>query len=101
MDGEVGSDFIRDVQVDDPVHEVEAGEANWKDDSRIFVDTGRGSTAHVIQVLAVIQQRHIFVTHGCHLNHRSLGALENTIKTNHQYLFQRLFITEINDVDVL
>ena len=88
MDGEVGSDFIRDVQVDDPVHEVEAGEANWKDDSGVLVDTGRGSTAHVIQVLAVIQQRHIFVTHGCHLNHRSLGALEYTKKQTINFCFR-------------
>ena len=72
VDGEVGSNFIRDVQVDDPVHEVEAGEANWKDDSRIFVDGGRRSAKHFVQILALNDQSQIQVVHDCcHLNRHS------------------------------
>ncbi len=61
------------MQVDDPIHEVEAGEANWKDDSRIFVDGGRRSAEHFVEILALNDQSQIQVVHDCrcHLNRHS------------------------------
>lgn len=41
MESEIGSDLVGNVQVDDPVHEVEAGEADWEDDAGILVNRGR------------------------------------------------------------
>ena len=41
MEGQVLSHHVRDVQVDDPVHEVEASETDGEDDARVLVDVGR------------------------------------------------------------
>ena len=38
MEGQVLSHHVRDVQVDDPVHEVEADEGDGEDDAAILVD---------------------------------------------------------------
>ena len=38
-------DLLADVAVDDPIHEIETYEANWKDNARVFVDIAWGEAA--------------------------------------------------------
>lgn len=68
MDGEVGSHFVRDVEVDDPVHQVETGEGHREDDSGVLVDGGRGGSEHFVQVFPLDDQRQLVVHHGRHLD---------------------------------
>lgn len=43
--------LLSDVQIDDPVHEVETGEAHREEDPAIFINIRRGHSTHFIQVL--------------------------------------------------
>ena len=40
------------MQINNPVHEIEADEADRKDDARVFVDIGRGESAEFVEVFA-------------------------------------------------
>ena len=39
------------MQVDDPVHEVEAGEGDGEEDAAVLVNVRRGHTHHLLKVL--------------------------------------------------
>ena len=73
MEFEVLGDHVGDVQVDDPVHEVEAGEADGEDDARVLVDVGRRGAVQLVQILALTDQSALLVHHGRH-HRRRLGA---------------------------
>lgn len=69
---EVLGGHLGDVHVDDPVHQVEAGEAHGEDDARVLVDGGRRGAVHDVQVLALAHERQIVaICHRCHLHHRA------------------------------
>ncbi len=44
----VGDDLLRDVEVDDPVHQVEADEADGEEDAAVLVDVGGRDAAHLL-----------------------------------------------------
>jgi len=46
------------VQVDDPVHEVEAHEAHWEHDTGILVDVGGGAAIQLVQALVGVLLGH-------------------------------------------
>ena len=48
---EVLRDLVADVQVDDPVHEVEAGEGDGEEDTAVLVNVRRRHPHHLLQVL--------------------------------------------------
>ena len=68
---------VGDVQVDDPVQKVKAGETDGEDDARVFVDVRRWRAPQLIQILAVAHQSQFFVDHGRHhvCRRRSVAAL--------------------------
>lgn len=43
---------VGDMQVDDPVHEIEADEADGEDDPRVLVNVGRRETVEFVEILA-------------------------------------------------
>lgn len=47
----VGHD-VGDMQIDDPVHQIEADETNGEHDARILVDVGRCETPQFVEVFA-------------------------------------------------
>ena len=49
---EVVGDDVRDMQVDDPVHEIEADEADWEHDTRVLVDIRRRESVEFVEILA-------------------------------------------------
>ena len=49
---EIFGQCVRDVQVNDPVHEIEADEADGEYDARILVDIGRREAVEFVQILA-------------------------------------------------
>lgn len=72
VEGKIFGGDLWDVEVDDPVHEVETGETNGKDDARVLVDGGRRSAVHDVEVLALADQRQVVrVRNGRHLHHRA------------------------------
>ena len=48
---EVLGHLIADVQIDDPVHEVEAGEGDGEEDAAVLVNVRRRHSHHLLQVL--------------------------------------------------
>lgn len=40
------------MQIDDPVHEIEADETDGKDDARVLVNVGRRETPQFVEILA-------------------------------------------------
>ena len=60
-----------DIQIDYPIHQVEANERNREEYSGIFVDVGRRNAAHLLQVLLAVQ-------HGRHLmEHQLIGVVSS------------------------
>ncbi|KAJ4429388.1 hypothetical protein ANN_21545 [Periplaneta americana] len=53
---QVVSDHVADVQIDDPVHEVEADEADREDDARVLVDVAGGDAVQLVDVFARVNQ---------------------------------------------
>ena len=53
---QVRNDLLRDVEVDDPVHEVEAGEGDGEEDAGVLVNVGGRDAAHLLQVLLAVEQ---------------------------------------------
>ena len=51
MQYEVVVGLVGDVEVDDPVHEVEADEAHGEPDARVFVDVGGSAAVEFVQTL--------------------------------------------------
>ena len=51
MKDEVVVGYIRDVQVDDPIHEVEADETYREHDARVLVDVRRRTSVEFVEVL--------------------------------------------------
>lgn len=49
---EIFGQGVRNVQVNDPVHEIEADKADGEYDARIFVDIGRREAVEFVQILA-------------------------------------------------
>jgi hypothetical protein len=56
QEDQVGDDLLRDVQVDDPVHQVEADEADGEENAAVLVNVGGGDAAHLLQVLLAVEQ---------------------------------------------
>ena len=52
-----------DIQIDNPIHQVEANERNREEDSGIFVDVGRRNASHLLQVLLAVQHGRDLVQH--------------------------------------
>merc|ERR1719189_1138676 len=52
-----------DIQIDNPIHQVEANERNREEDSGIFVDVGRRNASHLLQVLLAVQHGRNLVEH--------------------------------------
>ena len=52
-----------DIQIDYPIHQVEANERDGEEDSRIFVDVRRRDPAHLLQVLLAVEHRGHLVQH--------------------------------------
>ena len=52
-----------DIQIDYPIHQVEANERDGEEDSRIFVDVRRRDPAHLLQVLLAVEHRRHLVQH--------------------------------------
>ena len=48
---EVLGHLVADVQVDDPVHEVETREGDGEEDAAVLVDVRRRHSHHLLQVL--------------------------------------------------
>lgn len=48
---------LRNVFIDDPVHEIEAREADRKNDSRVFVNVGRTESPHLVRVFTIQRRR--------------------------------------------
>lgn len=71
------------MEVDYPVHQMETGETDRKDDTRIFVDSRRRRAVHDVQILALTDESQVIrVGDGRHLDDRTsrfVGAL--SIKT--------------------
>lgn len=67
------------MEVDDPIHQMETGETDRKDDARILVDSGGRGAVHDVQVLPLTHQRQVVrIGNGCHLDDRAsrfVGAL--------------------------
>ena len=53
---EVLGDLVADVEVDDPVHEVEAEEGEREEDAAPLVDVGRRDPHHLVQLLRLARQ---------------------------------------------
>ena len=54
---QIGYDLLGDVQVDDPVHQVEADEADREEDAAVLVNVGGRDAAHLLQVLLAVKER--------------------------------------------
>ena len=48
---EVGGHLVADVQVDDPVHQVEAKEGEGEEDAAPLVNVRRGDAHHLVELL--------------------------------------------------
>ena len=53
---EVLCDLVADVEVDDPVHEVEAEEGEREEDAAPLVDVRRRDPHHLVQLLRLARQ---------------------------------------------
>ena len=53
---EVRGDLVADVEVDDPVHEVEAEEGEGEEDAAPLVDVRRRDPHHLVQLLRLARQ---------------------------------------------
>lgn len=51
VEDEIFCGIVRDMQVDDPVHEIETDETNRKHDPRVFVDVRRWATIQLVETL--------------------------------------------------
>ncbi len=47
---EILHDDVREVVVDDPVHELEAAEGDWEEDAAVLVDVGCCDAEHGVDV---------------------------------------------------
>ena len=56
-ENQVGHNLLGDVEVNDPVHEVEAGEAHREEDAAVLVNVRGRDAAHLLQVLLAVEQR--------------------------------------------
>ena len=52
---QVGRDLVADMQINDPIHQIEASERDGEEDARVFVDVRRGDAEHLLQVLLARQ----------------------------------------------
>lgn len=50
---EVVDDMVAQVLIDDPVHELEAGEGHWENDPTVLVNVRSRHAEHLVQVLHV------------------------------------------------
>ena len=81
--GQIRRQFVRDVQIDDPIHEVETGKGHRKDDPRIFVDGRRRCAKHFVEILSLDDERQLVIHHRCHLDrYGATGSVVYTLKTN-------------------